>query len=67
MVFWLCHREVLSVDTIVSVEGKACIVSVECDGFCRHVARKPPVVSPAIYRELPLLPLCIVLCPGTFF
>ena len=67
MVFWLCHREVLSVDTVVSLEGRAFIVSVECYGFCRHVARKPPVVSPAIYRELPLLHLCIVVCPGIFF
>jgi hypothetical protein len=51
----------------VLVEGKAFIASVECDGFCRHVARKPPIVSPAIYHELPLLPQCIISCPGIFF
>lgn len=59
-VFW-------SVVSKVSVEGEASIVSVECDGFCRHVARKSPVVSPAIYRELPSLALCILSYPGTFF
>ena len=51
----------------VSVECKAFIVSVECDGFCGHVARKPPIVCPAIYRELPFaISMCSFLSRNLF-
>lgn len=56
---------VLSVDSDVSMENTVSVFRVECDGWCRHVARKSPVISPAICRALPLLLVCVRPYPGT--